>query len=189
MFILPAALIEPWDHPRIRGENVPNSTYGAYEVGSPPHTRGKCTHITTCLAGVGITPAYAGKISKFRDNSCSSRDHPRIRGENRTRRGRRECPVGSPPHTRGKFLLRLPSGLVDGITPAYAGKIYHDQLAEVLQRDHPRIRGENYSPGGNRDWVAGSPPHTRGKCDATVDYLWSYRDHPRIRGENQSLHT
>ena len=69
-----------------------------------------------------ITPALAGKSKSAFHPQSGRRDHPRTCGEKTgevvddAQRG------GSPPHMRGKVLLVLVHELVDGITPAYAGK-------------------------------------------------------------------
>ena len=50
--------------------------------------------------------------------------------------------LGSPPHRRGKAPDETKKAMVEGITPAWAGK--RSQVAAALQSgwDHPRIGGE-----------------------------------------------
>ena len=110
------------DHPRIRGENLPEPLGFQRYSGSPPHTRGKLTDNKYVVAGLGITPAYAGKTVGWFVEMRKRGDHPRIRGENLTGKYKRVSIVGSPPHTRGKRqdLISLTSR--NRITPAYAGK-------------------------------------------------------------------
>ena len=131
-------------------------------------------------------------------------DHPRIRGENASCWAFFLFHIGSPPHTRGKFLsfsFCFPYGR---ITPAYAGKIAFPCPAAGGGTDHPRIRGENSWISSKIPRCTGSPPHTRGKfphlrgrligdritpayagkimaCWIFSAFSW---DHPRIRGEN-----
>ena len=71
--------------------------------------------------------------------------------------------LGSPPHTRGKYLLRQVVQLRERITPAYAGKIQISPANSAHTADHPRIRGENLQNAHLGAAPAGSPPHTRGK--------------------------
>ena len=110
---------------------------------------------------------------------------------------------GSPPHTRGKVVVKRPVVDVTGITPAYAGKSAHSWSRGRFWGDHPRIRGEKCFIEAVQGDAKGSPPHTRGKGDSrcerrispgiTPAYAGksrcdlspprSRRDHPRIRGE------
>ena len=110
---------------------------------------------------------------------------------------------GSPPHTRGKVILRRAIVGDHGITPAYAGKSSLPSASPHTPRDHPRIRGEKLSRAILLLCRKGSPPHTRGKAlshfllppsrGITPAYagkrqyirhlLGIHKDHPRIRGE------
>ena len=53
------------DHPRLCGEKCRKKYTRLYDSGSPPPMRGKATEQTKCRGGVGITPAYAGKSTKW----------------------------------------------------------------------------------------------------------------------------
>ena len=64
---------------------------------------------------------------------------------------------------RGKELLTERYAIVDGITPAYAGKSLAVVLFGVSVQDHPRICGEKEGQPGRHSAVMGSPPHMRGK--------------------------
>ena len=90
------------DHPRIRGENFFQRTKKLKNLGSPPHTRGKCYFFAIFYAQTRITPAYAGKIRLPPFFKRGGLDHPRIRGENAKTADRTGSTPGSPPHTRGK---------------------------------------------------------------------------------------
>ena len=110
---------------------------------------------------------------------------------------------GSPPHARGKVLRRGCRFVVDGITPACAGKRKLGQLFRAGIQDHPRMRGEKPHVHRVRFYAVGSPPHARGKVTITripsgifgitpacagkregspagFGYV---EDHPRMRGE------
>ena len=56
--VLPTA--SPRDHPRIRGEHLPQSAMTTYLTGSSPHTRGARRSCSFATRGSGIIPAYAG---------------------------------------------------------------------------------------------------------------------------------
>ena len=51
------------DHPRLRGEKLPQNLRDPCFLGSPPLTRGKDKSIQRCVTKARITPAYAGKSS------------------------------------------------------------------------------------------------------------------------------
>ena len=70
---------------------------------------------------------------------------------------------GSPPHTRGKVPPRRVKHTRIRITPAHAGKssIYSEVI--MIDKDHPRTRGEKVDVICVPAIVQGSPPHTRGK--------------------------
>ena len=91
----------------------------------------------------GFTPAYAGKIFDRTVEVCTWEVHPRIRGEDGDKGGLRLVGVGSPPHTRGRFLARIVIFDKRRFTPAYAGKIGEPLRLSRCTRVHPRIRGED----------------------------------------------
>ena len=49
------------DHPRLCGEKVDITSFGASKTGSPPPMRGKVDSFRATIVFLGITPAYAGK--------------------------------------------------------------------------------------------------------------------------------
>ena len=134
------------------------------------------------------------------------RDHPRTRGEKRSDNNQALQAGGSPPHTRGKDLLKEVKTIMSRITPAHAGK--STRLLKGLQPkwDHPRTRGEKFVIRSISRIPKGSPPHTRGKADQDCTdrhfagitpahagkSFWQYarragkKDHPRTRGEKRS---
>ena len=104
---------------------------------------------------------------------------------------------------RGKGCCHHPVILVDGITPAYAGKSRARRTASSTSWDHPRVCREKYGRFDRRCSRAGSPPRVRGKekhhpflpeqhgitpacagksatLSRMVKYMW---DHPRVCGE------
>ena len=50
-----------WDHPRLCGEKIWNTSFGCGLTGSPPPMRGKDILCKIILCIFRITPAYAGK--------------------------------------------------------------------------------------------------------------------------------
>ena len=69
------------DHPRLCGEKVSGGVTSVSPIGSPPPMRGKEQLVDLSGFEDRITPAYAGKSSRYRLISISSRDHPRLCGE------------------------------------------------------------------------------------------------------------
>ena len=151
------------DHPRLRGEKCGILVILLYGEGSPPLTRGKVLALLLALHLVGITPAYAGKRSCSQSISRGPGDHPRLRGEKRYAEGTDRISQGSPPLTRGKVSQQLKIPIALGITPAYAGKSFINFRCVVLNKDHPRLRGEKAAKKPLDKGFTGSPPLTRGK--------------------------
>ena len=69
------------DHPRLCGEKSSKRHDGVIPPGSPPPMRGKVVLSAAFAAGVGITPAYAGKSFSIRWGIFFLQDHPRLCGE------------------------------------------------------------------------------------------------------------
>ena len=110
------------DHPRVCGEKGALNATTTDEAGSPPRMRGKVPPMPLSRFQFGITPAYAGKRRCPRFHPGRIRDHPRVCGEKSPDSSCNISRTGSPPRMRGKGNLYLLDGVLDGITPAYAGK-------------------------------------------------------------------
>ncbi len=192
-----------WDHPRLRGEKVPNMAQVWGKRGSPPLARGKELCGLPRLFQLGITPACAGKrIFSFLGGGVSG-DHPRLRGEKPKAQPEQENKPGSPPLARGKVLNVTWYVFPNGITPACAGKRYVCKMFCLFCQDHPRLRGEKAYESTQKTIDRGSPPLARGKagrksCHTIVTgitpacagkslpssrFVCKTRDHPRLRGE------
>ena len=78
-------LVRLEDHPRIRGEHMPERPPLFFTTGSSPHSRGAPERLALQHEVVGIIPAFAGSTSAARPLSGHKRDHPRIRGEHSLR--------------------------------------------------------------------------------------------------------
>ena len=110
------------DHPRVCGENGAQTEVYHETLGSPPRVRGKRATGAGRNRRSGITPACAGKTPSNCPTKSTSRDHPRVCGENIGTVYIDEGARGSPPRVRGKLsTLGLMSGAMR-ITPACAGK-------------------------------------------------------------------
>ena len=173
-------------------------------LGSSPHTRGAQHGGLQRLVVLRIIPAYAGSTATTAALSCTTRDHPRIRGEHATSWGGPESGCGSSPHTRGARRPRGRIARICRIIPAYAGSTPRTDTTKVPNTDHPRIRGEHDGLPIAEWRRAGSSPHTRGALAVAHASTWPQRiipayagstccrwagswtgtDHPRIRGEH-----
>ena len=165
--------------------------------------RGKGTAVHLCAAFVGITPAHAGKSGLSGSAAGACRDHPRTCGEKLSRRSPTRLLPGSPPHMRGKGLVKHCGGSCLGITPAHAGKRDATTPTRSKTWDHPRTCGEKPPRPTPQPSITGSPPHMRGKAFSAAVALWvigitpahagkritaarrlsARRDHPRTCGE------
>ena len=90
----------------------------------------------------GITPAYAGKRRSDKFIFAHVQDHPRLCGEKITATKKPTHKAGSPPPMRGKDKWSNANSDCDRITPAYAGKRFHQMHLNHANRDHPRLCGE-----------------------------------------------
>ena len=147
----------------MRGEDPPSSYFKYGRGGSPPHARGRRNQRYAQGQYRRITPACAGKTFPSSRPRPSARDHPRMRGEDPRVSGVARCLVGSPPHARGRRTRRRSLLRERGITPACAGKTSAMDRESMKVADHPRMRGEDLGVGDERDELAGSPPHARGR--------------------------
>ena len=86
-----------------------------------------------------------------------------MRGEDAAAREVTSKSAGSPPHARGRHAHFEDASGATGITPACAGKTIHDLDQSLTQRDHPRMRGEDFGNLPPHVKAAGSPPHARGR--------------------------
>ena len=111
-----------WDHPRTGGEKVLQLPVFQSPLGSPPRGRGKENHFRVVYEILGITPAWAGKRRFCSKTHLLTADHPRVGREKARTLIVQDEPQGSPPRRRGKGIQLTHKGLLDGITPARAGK-------------------------------------------------------------------
>ena len=137
-----------------------------------------------------ITPAYAGKSLSVSPTRTVLRDHPRLCGEKSTNREGGAPAKGSPPPMRGKDLHRPRERILQGITPAYAGKSQPPSGQRPKWRDHPRLCGEKNCFFLMLHGVLGSPPPMRGKGNFSAAVRSGSRITPAYAGKSAvpSLH-
>ena len=173
-------------------------------AGSSPLTRGKRRSTVERERLRGLIPAHAGKTGPATRTRRRSRAHPRSRGENFRRCALTLSPMGSSPLTRGKRRFAPQLLPISRLIPAHAGKTIQRCKTMMVDRAHPRSRGENDLVEQLRSEGLGSSPLTRGKprpwrrslrsgrlipahagkTRTVVPSTAARRAHPRSRGEN-----
>ena len=191
------------DHPRSRGEYLDSDPDFVDDVGSSPLSRGIHPGGSGRVALPGIIPALAGNTGCPGTASATTWDHPRSRGEYRTRVAVSLIRCGSSPLSRGILQQAAILGLDLRIIPALAGNTLKNPGTTVATRDHPRSRGEYLFSGAMGVGNAGSSPLSRGIHGFSESKLLKVRiipalagntryrsapasssgDHPRSRGE------
>ena len=196
----------PSEHSRARGEDRQSGPGISFDLGTPPHTRGRPLGRGAPAFPHRNTPAHAGKTGDLADAVGVL--------------------TGTPPRTRGRLRLAVDPGGALWNTPAHAGKTSPSSRVANASQEHPRTRGEDrpnlplprrigtpprtrgrppQSPGISFD--LGTPPHTRGrrnpidalhhdsgntpaharKTAPTSGYIRFRPEHPRTRGEDPAL--
>ena len=89
---------------------------------------------------------------------------------------------------RGKQIVSTLKNLYKGITPAYAGKTNCFYIKEFIQRDHPRVCGENVAVALYAIHVYGSPPRMRGKPSNVTAFDGQPRITPAYAGKTVQRH-
>ena len=166
--------------------------------------RGKVIDSCKFFAGIGITPAYAGKSSSLRPPipfttgspppmrgkvfvcdqcDCLCRITPAYAGKSSPFGSRTIYPVGSPPPMRGKATRRIAAAVPLRITPAYAGKRLLPWQYTGDWWDHPRLCGEKGKKIRKAQPKKGSPPPMRGKAAFDNRFRNSDRITPAYAGK------
>ena len=86
---------------------------------------------------------------------------------------------------RGKDKLAIFEGIVNGITPAYAGKRQHQGPCPQAGRDHPRVCGEKKFGFVLHPPAPGSPPRMRGKGGHPCGGPWALGITPAYAGKSR----
>ena len=171
------------DHPRSRGEYASEMSAMPRRSGSSPLSRGIQSWCRTGSGSVRIIPALAGNTHVSLPASPMRSDHPRSRGEYLPDRGVVLQEEGSSPLSRGiRGVLVLVAG-AGGIIPALAGNTWPTCTTSPVCGDHPRSRGEYYTPFPEQLLQLGSSPLSRGILPNCANTHTMILDHPRSRGE------
>ena len=90
--------------------------------GLPPRGRGRVYHAPATGAGIGITPAWAGKRRQRDETSALMQDYPRVGGEEGVHLPASGERWKLPPRGRGRGKHLVVAIVRVRITPAWAGK-------------------------------------------------------------------
>ncbi len=147
----------------MRGDNCQPELFTAHNDGSPPHARGQPVGVPSPGLPRRFTPACAGTTSRQHRASSPQPVHPRMRGDNRSRRLTSSRRCGSPPHARGQQRGHPEYEQRVRFTPACAGTTQYGWFRQPHSPVHPRMRGDNPIPPIRIQAAHGSPPHARGQ--------------------------
>ena len=156
-------------------------------VGSPPRVRGTERPPGKVQVCDRITPACAG--NRMPELSCNTagKDHPRVCGEQNNHSLSGLVIKGSPPRVRGTVLRALLMRIGRRITPACAGNRPVSVNVLGVDKDHPRVCGEQQIMCRQKAEVAGSPPRVRGTDVLAIYLAAGHRITPACAG-NRSLY-
>ena len=149
------------DHPRVYGKNKDTDTTSRYCRGSPPRVREELTGAGTGTSDSRITPACAGRTINRFNVIKHQKDHPRVCGKNKLRKGAYNMPRGSPPRVREEHGAVTTDGGALRITPACAGRTRRWTRIDRGREDHPRVCGKNALMLRLHAPPPGSPPRVR----------------------------
>ena len=124
---------------------------------------------TPSFASSGITPACAGTTIVGRTPCIRIEDHPRLCGNDATSRQYRWEQLGSPPLVRERPVSVASLPPVCRITPACAGTTLSLISSNLINRDHPRLCGNDKVLRVHFAKSRGSPPLVRERPWATGD--------------------
>ena len=169
--------------------------------------RGKPGCIDQPSRSLRLIPACAGKTSEQMPKQRCDGAHPRVCGENNSRKMAPNPSGGSSPRVRGKHGLKRHVLKRHGLIPACAGKTACHLVCQLHVRAHPRVCGENFEWENYWRDQRGSSPRVRGKPGRSAPaYLRAglipacagktrrlrhrargFGAHPRVCGENRRV--
>ena len=150
-------------HPRVCGENRAHRASPFASRGSSPRVRGKRSLLRRCSCAWGLIPACAGKTIVMVIARKLNAAHPRVCGENPTRKVPYNVCRGSSPRVRGKLHRSAARARSRGLIPACAGKTTSLPTTTRATVAHPRVCGENVPRLSGATVRVGSSPRVRGK--------------------------
>ncbi len=204
-----SATTRSWDHPRVRGEQIGSACGLPDSRGPSPRARGAATGASLIVDVNGTIPACAGSSTASTTARGTTRDHPRVRGEQPRTRPHDLVVAGPSPRARGAEVREPTSAGLPGTIPACAGSSRSGRPSGAAGWDHPRVRGEQVDGQRSDDRPVGPSPRARGAVLLVLEgfdlggtipacagsrpepAVWPplRRDHPRVRGEQRRAAT
>jgi len=171
----------------VRGEE--SSPHGARSPYSeiPPRARGRGTRAYMNRLTEGNTPACAGKSHRLPILIHRDRKYPRVRGEEHRGQHERELAWEIPPRARGRVMRMMISALLQGNTPACAGKRRPVAAAVWPAGKYPRVRGEEKRMIDQADSRLEIPPRARGRVSRSCFLSLLIGNTPACAGKSRHL--
>ncbi len=194
-------------HPHVRGEQIICQHHLNLCFGSSPRARGAAHNGIENLFNTRFIPTCAGSRYQSLGVTGPQTVHPHVRGEQRNQSPDGLQAAGSSPRARGAAEMVKTYGVQWRFIPACAGSSSRPLWLQHDVTVHPRVRGEQRSPLGDRSASLGSSPRARGAgaqgvavavhlrfipaCAGSsplsrLGYGWLVV-HPRVRGEQNLL--
>jgi len=191
----------------VRGDDSRGFTPSSVYSGTPPRARGRQHRHAGDLGAHGNTPACAGTTPGRASPSRPRREHPRVRGDDKTPEGASGLTGGTPPRARGRLSHAHDDLPAEGNTPACAGTTADRRPRGCTPPEHPRVRGDDAPTSGAPPTPSGTPPRARGRlggaavevprdgntpaCAGTTcsptRCVASPAEHPRVRGDDDTV--
>ncbi len=175
------------DHPRVRGEHRAAELGQDGVAGPSPRARGALRGRPAARPGRGTIPACAGSTSWCMRRRARTRDHPRVRGEHRRPGAGQPAEKGPSPRARGAPRRACGRPSRRGTIPACAGSTGSWGSIVMIERDHPRVRGEHRTGLARNSREAGPSPRARGAPDLAPKFRDAGGTIPACAGSTQRL--
>ncbi len=171
-------------HPRVGGEQPRNIEFDVFSAGSSPRGRGTGSDRRAFSPALRFIPAWAGNSCNGRSGCGATPVHPRVGGEQGSRRRRNEPRQGSSPRGRGT-VGRIRDGLrLLRFIPAWAGNRQGMIVADGEHPVHPRVGGEQGMVRPRIQRSDGSSPRGRGTVHPTKGVMAVLRFIPAWAGNS-----
>src|SRR5690606_838278 len=132
-------------------------------LGLPPRARGRPWARSVKPLFRRTTPACAGTTTRRGSRGPPGRDYPRVRGDDEAKQTARAYGYGLPPRARGRRPACRARRAGPGTTPTCAGTTSASTTTEGVDRDYPRVRGDDDIPVTRAGPSLGLPPRARGR--------------------------
>ena len=174
------------NYPRSCGEESLGASPSIEVLELPPLVRGRVAVFSGPAGLDGITPARAGKSTRYQAHEIALRNYPRSCGEEGALLSSSNFISELPPLVRGRAAMPLPFLSCLGITPARAGKREDTRGRRRASRElPPLVRGRGV-PAPAPSILIGITPARAGKRTARPTSGYRERNYPRSCGEERS---